>query len=230
MTNSQNDNGFYICNCGCIYSMRIPDASSEKYSFACKNCNSPIGSEEKKTKDKKNIKKHYYMIFRDKDKMPKETNENIEYKTLTQYKEEVIEPLLNSSKKGITLITKEEFLDKNITKRKISEISYRLLNFILYNHLFYANCLKYINDEYLKNNFHINDMNCIETIQSNWNLLEESLKEKGITSIQAFLNLIFKDLSELISNCELLEKESDLIQFENKVEQIVESSIKKYPE
>ena len=154
---------------------------------------------------------------------------NIQYKTFSQYKEEIIEPLLNSSNKGITKISKKEFLDKNTTKRKISEISYRLLSFILFNHLFFANCLNYIRDDDLKNNFLVEDMNCVEMIQSNWNILEECLKEKNIFSIQAFLNLIFKDLSQLISNCELIKTENELNAFENKVEKMVELNIEKYP-
>jgi len=44
------------------------------------------------------------------------------------------------------------------------------------------------------------------------------------------LNIIFKDLSELISNCIIIEDETKLLKFEEQVEEIVKSNIKKYPE
>jgi hypothetical protein len=157
-------------------------------------------------------------------------DENIPNRTLDQYKEEVMESIKSSSKKGIFKDTKSDFLDKSKSIRKMSKISYRLLNFILFNHFFYANCLGFISDDVLKNEFLIEGMNCLEIIQSNWNLLEDALKEINVSSIQAFLNIIFKDLSELISNCKILENESELIDFEEKVEEVVESTIKKYPE
>ena len=236
INDSPNDIGFYICDCGCFYSLVLSDILNEKYESKCRNCKLPIGSEENISKDKNNNNSCYYRIFKSEAQMKEQllkeikSYENIKNKTFSQYKEEIIEPLLNSSNKGITKIAKEEFLDNNITKRNISEITYRILNFILFNHLFYANCLKYIKDEELKNNFLIENMNCVEIIQSNWNILEEALKERNISSTQAFLNLIFKDLSELISNCGMIKTEKELNEFENKAEQIVESSIVKYPE
>ena len=72
-------------------------------------------------------------------------------------------------------------------------------------------------------------MNCLEIIQVNWNLLEEALREKNISSIQAFMNIIFKELSELISNCKMIENENDLNTFLKEVEKIVESNIEHYP-
>ena len=60
--------------------------------------------------------------------------------------------------------------------------------------------------------------------------LEEFLKEKNILSIQAFMNLIFKDLSELISECKEIENEHELIKFEDSFEKIVQSNIAEYPQ
>ena len=156
-------------------------------------------------------------------------DENIPNKLLEQYKKEVIDPILELPQKGISPIEKEEFLDKNKTVRNLNKISYRLLNFILYNQLFFANCLGYISNEELKNIL-VEGMNCLEIIQSNWNLLEEALKEKNISSIQAFLNLIFNDITQLISNCELILDNNTLKIFEGKIEKIIEKSIQKYPE
>ena len=236
--NSPNNVGYYVCSCGYYYSIAPCGFPTKGATFNCQECNLPIGYGEQV---KKNAGLHgmvirpgHYRIFKDeehkKEQMSKfkDVDENIPNRTLAQYKKEYIEPILNSMKKGIFKPTKDELLDNTMNIRKLSTISYRLLYFILYNHLFYANCLKYISDEDLKE-YLTDNMTCIEMIQSTWNILEEELKEKNILSIQAFMNLIFKDLSELITNCKLLENTEDLTQFEEKIENIVEKNINEYP-
>ena len=240
--NSNADTGYYVCSCGYLYSIGPCGFPTEEHTAKCPDCGKPIGYGKKKIENKGAsnhgmvVRAGHYRIFKNleqkKEQMSRwnDIDENIPNRTLDQYKEEVMESIKSSSKKGIFKDTKSDFLDKSKSIRKMSKISYRLLNFILFNHFFYANCLGFISDDVLKNEFLIEGMNCLEIIQSNWNLLEEALKEINVSSIQAFLNIIFKDLSELISNCKILENESELIDFEEKVEEVVESTIKKYPE
>ena len=237
---SQADVGNYVCDCGYFYSIGPCGFPTERYTGKCPFCNYPIGYGQKVIKDRGApnhgmiIRKGHYRIFKNeqqkKEQMSRwdDPDENIPNMILDQYKKEVIEPLLYSCNKGFSFNSKEDFLDKNKTVRNLSKISYRLLNFILFNHLFYANCVGYLSDENLK--VLTKEMNCLEIIQSNWNLLEEFLKEKNILSIQAFMNLIFKDLSKLISECKIIEDEHELIQFEESVEKIVQSNIEKYPQ
>ena len=236
---SPADIGNYVCDCGYFYSIGPCGFPTEKYTGKCPFCGLATGYGPKVIKNRGAInhgmviRKGHYRIFKNeqqkKEQMSRwdDPDENIPNRTLDQYKKEVIEPLLYSCKKGFSFNSKEDFLDKNKIVRKLSKISYRLLNFILFNHLFFANCVGYLSDENLK--VITKEMNCLEIIQSNWNLLEEFLKEKNILSIQAFMNLIFKDLSELISECKIIEEETELIKFEEKVERIVQSNIVKYP-
>ena len=240
--NSNSDTGYYVCSCGYLYSIGPCGFPTEEHSSKCPDCGKPIGYGKRKVETKGAInhgmviRDGHYRIFKNleqkKEQMSRwgDVDENIPNRTLEQYQEEVMNSMKILSKKGIFKDTKSDFLDKNKSIRKMSKISYRLLNFILFNHLFFSNCLEYISDEDLENNFLIDEMNCLEIIQSNWNLLEEALKENNLSSIQAFMNIIFKDLSELISNCQIIEDETKLIEFEEKVEKIVESTIKKYPE
>ena len=233
--------GQYICSCGYYYVISPPGFPCRNRSFNCPNCNLPLGGGEKILKDKgasnhaMAVRPGHYRIFKDendkKEQMSKwnDPDENIPNKTLDQYKKDTIDPLLNICK-GFEIITKEDFLDKNKSRRNLSKIGYRLLNYILYNHLFFSNYLGYISDEDLKNNFLVKGMNCLDIIKSNWDLLEINLKEKKIYSIQAFMNLIFKDLSEIISDCKYLESEFDLIQFETNFEKLIKANIEKYPE
>ena len=59
--------------------------------------------------------------------------------------------------------------------------------------------------------------------------LRRSLEVKNIASIQIFINLIFKRLSDLIKNCNLMENPIDRDQFEYKVENLVSKCIEEYP-
>ena len=241
LENSSPDTGYYVCSCGYLYSIGPCGFPTKEHSSKCPECQKDIGYAEKKIKElgAENhgmvIREGHYRIFKNaqhkKEQMSKygDPDENIPNRTLDEYKKEVIDPILNSTSKGILKITKEDFLNKNKTIGKMSTISYRLLNFILLNHIFYANCIGNISDDALKEDFIIKDMNCLEIIQVNWNLLEEALREKNISSIQAFMNIIFKELSELISNCKMIENENDLNTFLKEVEKIVESNIEQYP-
>ena len=240
--NSSADTGYYVCSCGYLYSIGPCGFPTKSYKAKCPDCKKPIGYGKQKIETNREdahgmvIRDGHYRIFKNleqkKEQMSKfgDIDENIPNRTLEQYTEEVMNSMKTKSKKGIFKNSKSDFLSRNKSIRKMSKISYRLLNFILINHLFFSNCLEYISDDDLKNNYLIDGMNCLEIIQSNWNLLEEALKENNISSIQAFLNIIFKDLSELISNCKILEDETKLIEFEESVEKIVQSTIKKYPE
>ena len=141
---------------------------------------------------------------------------------------------INNSKKisvkiGVNYAPKERMTCIHKKVRNLGEISFRLLNFILYNHLFFANCMKYYPDEEFNKNLKETGMNCLEIIQINWNLLDEALKKRKITNTQIFMNLIFKHLSEIIKNCQLIKTEKELNGFEGKVEKLIESCINEYP-
>ena len=142
---------------------------------------------------------------------------------------------INNDKKttlkiGINYVPKERMTCIQKKVRSLGEISFRLLNFILYNHLFFANCLNYYPNEEFKKDLKETGINCLEIIQINWNLLEESLKKRNIANIQIFMNLIFKKLSEIIKNCPLIKSEKELNKFEEEIEKLIESCINDYPD
>ena len=59
--------------------------------------------------------------------------------TLEEYKKIVIKPLKNVFNKGINIAIKDIYLSNNRTIRKLRQIGFRMLNFILYNHLIFSN-------------------------------------------------------------------------------------------
>ena len=80
----------------------------------------------------------------------------------------------------------------------------------------------------MKNYLHEN-MSCLEIIREDWKLLKEALEVKNIASIQIFINLIFKRLSDLIKNCNQMNNEIDRDEFEQRVEILVSKCIEEYP-
>ena len=132
-------------------------------------------------------------------------------------------------KVGLNYAPKERMTCVHKKVRNLGEISFRLLNFILYNHLFFVNCLNYYPNEEFNKDLEQIGINCLYVIQINWNLLEESLKKRNISNIQIFINFIFKKLSEIIKNCQIIKSEAELNNFEQKVEELIESSINEYP-
>ena len=154
------------------------------------------------------------------------TDEMVPNKTLQEYIEDIINPILKKEECGLSIISKEVFKSRNIKIRKLSEIGYRLLNFIIYCHLFFANCYEYIDDDNLKK-YLIENMSCIEIIETDWYILKEALKDESIESIEIFMNQIFPKLSDLIklNYFSYLEERN---KFEESVEDIIKECIHNY--
>jgi hypothetical protein len=160
------------------------------------------------------------------------TDNNITNIFLEDYKNEKIEPII---KKSINPIPKKIFKDENQIVRKLSIINYRLLNFILYSHLFYSNCLGYITEKNMnKYIFYKTDendksetMTCIERMLLDWNILKEELKLKGI-QIQIFMNLIFTNISKKLKQFNEFKENKDREIFEESIENILKESFDLY--
>ena len=230
--------GCYVCPDGHYYSTDpIGILNNKEQCPKCPICKIEIGyGKNAKIKNNQNYEKIHYRIVKNEDDKNKETNKNeinegqFQIKTLKEYKEEIIEKLLlNKEKPGLNIINKKLFLSKKERIGHLSKIGYRLLNFIIYNYLFFANYLGFISDENLKNYCLIKEMSCLEIIESNWNLLKEALHEKSINSIEIFMNLIFKNLSNLLNkdtnSFQNVEKRNI---FEKEVEKIIIENINNY--
>ena len=228
--NYPDDNGCYVCSCGFYYSLEPSGFPNENHKFKCPVCQKDIGA----SNQGMIIRKGHYRIFKDKEQKEEQMSkygncdENFPNRTLEQYKKEVIEPILKNYNYGINRTSKNKFLEKDKNIRNMSQITYRLLNFLLYNHLFFAKCLNYIPEEQMKNYLHEN-MSCLEIMRKDWEFLKEALEVKNITSIQIFINLIFKRLSDLIKHCNLMNNQNDRDEFEKKVEILVSKCIEEYP-
>jgi len=146
----QNE-GCYLCLCekGFYQSIQTGFPGYYEKNMKCPNCGKHIGSiciEDEKEKIYKIInRKDYIRIFKDEDKINKIKKLNgknkklkeINYMTIEQFKEKYINKLYNDEK-GLHKIEENYFKKNDKLVRNLSQISYRLLNYILYSHLFFA--------------------------------------------------------------------------------------------
>ena len=89
----------------------------------------------------------------------------------------MIEPIILKVDTGFNVVEKYYFMFKEKKVRNLSNIGYRLLNFISYSHLFFSFCIGNIHknnlDQYL-----IKNCNILDIIEIDWNLLKEELQKK----------------------------------------------------
>ena len=234
--------GCYVCLCKKGFYHSIPSGFPgilEK-NIKCPNCCKDIGSISKEKYEKESIgvvivkRENYYRIFKNDDEIDSlkknkdkgEKLKEINYMTLKEFKEKYINPLY-MKEKGLPQINKNYFFKDNKIIRNLSQISYRLLNYILYSHLFFAKLFTNSNnfDKYKPK-----DMSWGETLNECFILLKNELSKKGIYSIEIFMNYIFKDLFTKLDKKECINNYEELIDFENSLEILIQEKIKKSAE
>ena len=147
----------------------------------------------------------------------------IKYKTREEFKQEHIEKLYKQEK-GLNKIDENKFKNKNKNIRNLSQISYRLLNYILYTHLFFAKLVTKENDfdKYLPEG-----MTWFDTIKECFALLRNELKNNGIKKIEIFMNIVFSELFNKLHDKECIDDYNELIDFEDDLEKIIQENIEK---
>ena len=176
---------------------------------------------------------NYYRICKDQDQIKSVNPNNKEGNiwTLKDYFDNIIKPKLRNEPKGIIKgenTTKDNFKSDIKLIRNLSQISYRLLSFILYSNLFFAKILNdEDNDDY--DCYLINNMNSfLDLIKENWNILSNQINKRYNYNIQKFLNLVFKDISEKLFNIENINQYEDLQKIEEEIQIIIISKINSY--
>ena len=231
--------GCYVCNCGYYYEIEPCGFPTRGNTSKCPICGLNIGWGPKVVQ--KGFSAHgmvirpgHYRIYKDVEQRIAcegrygDPSENIPNKTLEDYKRDVIEPILKKNQNGLNVVSKDFFLKTNKNVRNMSEICFRLLHFITYSHLFFANFMGFINDYLLKLNCLVKDMSCLQILEKDWDIIRETLQQKGINSIQIFMNLIFGRVSDLISNCVFCSNVEDRNMLERNVEEVIRQGMLEY--
>jgi len=152
--------------------------------------------------------------------------------TLDQFKENYINELYKKDK-GLHKIEENYFKKNDKLVRNLSQISYRLLNYILYSHLFFAklytgvseNFDKYLPERQSKDDNSFIRMSWGETLNECWILLKKELSEKDINYPEIFMNFIFKELYNKLNEENCLDDFDSLIAFENKLEESIQKKL-----
>ena len=220
------DEGCYVCLCdkGYYHSVSAGFPGFSETNMKCPNCGGEIGAKEfyKEETDENdenkviNIKvyetittnSNYFRIFKDNEqikdlKRMKEYYKKFEkmnYMTMEEFKEKYIRPLY-SKENGLNKIDIINFKKENKIIRNLSQISYRLLNYILYCHLFFAKLFTQSEkfDKYLPEG-----MSWITMIKECFNRLKAELEKKGIKHLEIFMNCVFNDLFDKLHNQECI--------------------------
>ena len=146
--------------------------------------------------------------------------------TLEQFKEQYMRPLY-SKETGLNKIDINNFKKENKIIRNLSQISYRLLNYILYCHLFFA---KLFTQSERFDNYLPDGMNWITIIKEWLNKLKVELEKIGIKHLEIFMNCIFKDLFEKLHEQPCINNFEDLVKFEDELEKLIQEKCKKVEE
>ena len=219
---NENEYGFYICSCGQYYT--LGKCTCPAYQFNCQNCGLIIGGIGHYLEERED----HFRLYLNKDKF----NENvfareevisnkIPYMFFDEYKKKYIDKYLEKEPKGINKEDISFFIErKNFNIRKMSELTFRIMNFILYSHLLCANVIGNLSDDILFNNYTHGNYNCFQCIEKDWEIINDILKEKGINNIRAFLNIIFDDIIVILKKAENMDSIDK--------RKIVEENVNKY--
>ena len=234
---AQDEKGYYICNCEpngpFLHIVESPDGFPTKNDKGkCQYCNEKIKYEwfisKKSTMRERN---NYFRVF-DNDLKKLNAEMNIKQKegnfeTLKSFKQKYVDVNLRNENKGIINISEEYFLKEDKYIRDLSQISYRLLNYILYSNLLFASALGYIQKNQLKN-YGARDMTCIRIIENNWKKLEQELSRKHIDSIEIFMNMIFNEITNELRGINEIQSFEKLLEIERRIENIIKRKINNY--
>ena len=244
LNENPSNHGVYICTCnkdlenkeifmefigGSGYHEKIeidePESIEENEKIRkCKYCGQPIGNDGNQNSFFE--RESYYRVFKNKQDLEKETKNKINGKCITidEFYEEFITEKLENDSKGVNASKKSHFdkLDKPI--RNQSQLCYRLMNLILYSHLF-TNVL-FKNDEEI---FAYEGLTYLDYIQGNWDKLKIILDNRGI-NIYIFMNVIFKDLFNFLSKQKQIDNYKKLLEIEKEIEEIIENKVFKKTE
>ena len=218
-----NENGAYVCSCGYWYS--VPKCGYPTSIGNCPKCGEQIGG----LGHMPVIRENHIRVFKDQENInninyPFYKKNGFKYMIFDDFKVFCQDKLEISINKGIISIDYDLFINETKKVRKLSNISYRLLNFIIYSCIHFSYILGYLTDKQIEE-FIPPFTTTFQIIEEDWNLLRKALFEKEIQNPQIFLNVIIPKLLELIvqfENIETIEKRNE---FEEKVNNLVNLTV-----
>jgi len=223
--------GCFVCLCnkgGYYHSVKGGVPGSKYLNLKCKSCNKEIGAFKNERGYIQPIKReNYYRILKTKEESDIEAKRNFgnyNCMSLDELKKNYIIKEYEKEK-GISRSDEYFFLKDTKTIRNLSQISFRILNFILYSHIMFSKF--YNNFEELKIYLPKN-MTWIQVISECWKMIKNELSKIGISAIDIFMNYIFSDLFTSLSEQKSLNEFNELINFEKKLDEKIQKKIQDF--
>ena len=215
--------GAYICSCGYYYS--VGECTFPTVISRCPICNEQIGGEHHIL-----VKRvgHMRIFLNDETRRTKFSlsyaDKNMNNMLLDEFYNNVV---LKQDVKELRYVdlkrqvgcNKDIFLRRD-NVRNMGQISYRLLSFIFYSHLFISRILGYINDEDLKI-FTIKDMTLFQVLEANWDMIQDLSK----INIREILNILYGQIYQLFTGVDYFPTVNSFQTFENIFDQKIKNNI-----
>ena len=222
------ESGYYVCkDCGYLY--EIPYCSFPMSKMNCPNGH--IIGGENHICSKPDIR-----VFLDKKEDEKlrdewnyeEWHNSFVHKTLEEFKKEYVDQLISEKEKGIIKNLRYVDFISNRDIRELNIISFRTLNFILYSFLNCAYILGHLSEEDMKSYSieNIFPQTLFGVLKEDWKLLDESLKQIGISNVQVYFNMIFEKIIEMMKNLQSVNTLESLDSFEKMIDEYIKEIIK----
>ena len=117
------------------------------------------------------------------------------------------------------------FLKDSKIIRSLSQISYRILNYILYSHLLFY---KIYNETKSFDIYLPKKMSWIQVISECWRMIKYELNKLGINSIDLFMNYIFPDLFSALNKHKSINEYNELDEFEKTLDILIQDKISSF--
>ena len=226
--NNVPNQGCFVCLCkegGHYHSIKGGIPSDKYLNLKCKSCGEPIGAFMNDRGFYSPIKRdNYYRILKTNEEAEYEAEKNSEKynsMSLETFKDNYILPEFENEK-GIQNSDEDFFLKDSKVVRSLSQISYRILNYIMYSHLLFYKLYKEtkIFDKYLPDK-----MNWIKVISECWTMIKYELNKLGINSIDLFMNYIFSELFSALNKHKIINDFNVLDEFEKNLDILIHKKI-----
>ena len=231
--NNIPNQGCFVCLCkeGGFYHSIQGGVPSEKYlNLKCKNCGKNIGAIMNDRGYYAPVKReNYYRILKTEEEAENDAekySEKYNRMSLEEFRENYINAEFENEK-GIQKNDEDFFRKDSKIVRSLSQISFRILNYILYSHLLFS---KFYNDIKNFDKYLPGKMSWIQVISECWEMINNELNKLGINSIDLFMNYIFSDLFSALNKQESITDYNKLEKFEKDLDQLIEKKILSFKE
>lgn len=218
--------GCFICMCkdGYYYSTRDEEPNTKDLDVKCQFCEEPIGAIKDRTRIIPVKRDNYFRILTQEEYEYKQKRDfhEYDYKMINDFKEQYIDKNFQEER-GITKIDENHLKKDNKAIRDLSQVSYRLLNFILYSHLFFA---RLCNEDKKFDNYLPQNMKWGKLINQLWELLKIELNNNGVNSIELFMNYIFNELFKKLNESTNIKEYQALKKMEKELNTLIDDKIK----